>query len=238
MFNNGTAESGALGLTLYTDSHVIRGSVLTMRRRVTDVLNDAENDFLVITDVVMEEFGGRGERVTAECAQVNLHAILFAVADTPVEPLPEFRLNKQRETALVSVPPFSVIGRIHLMPEREMRQALAELTGRFLPVTEATFWSESVGAPRTSAHMVAVNHARAHILAPYQASDPWAGLAPSRPSAEVESDDSVEDAAGTADPADARAEPAGIPTPETAQAAPLLERVAPPVLWPEADLVR
>ena len=42
----------------------------------------------------------------------------------------------------ISVPPFTVTGPIHCMPERTLREALGELHGRFLPVTEATYWSD------------------------------------------------------------------------------------------------
>jgi hypothetical protein len=77
---------------------------------------------------------------------------------------------------MISIPPFRIIGRIHLLPERDMREALSELTGRFVPVTEAAYWSESAGEARTTAPMIAFNHARAQILAPHREVDPWEGL--------------------------------------------------------------
>ena len=165
-----------VSLTLYTDSFVVRGSVQTRQRRISDVLNHAENEFLVISDVTVDEFGSRAQPLRAEFAQVNLNAVLFAVADTPVEPVPELRTPKIAERALISVPPFKVVGRIHLMPERDLRDALTELTGHFLPVTDATYWSDTVGEARPVAQMVAVNHERAQILAPFKETDPWAGL--------------------------------------------------------------
>jgi hypothetical protein len=63
-----------------------------------------------------------------------------------------------------------------VMAGRDLRQALDELVGRFLPVTEATYWSDRVGEARTTALVVAVNHNRAQILAPHREVDPWAGL--------------------------------------------------------------
>ena len=62
------------------------------------------------------------------------------------------------------------------MPERSLRDALSELTGHFLPVTDATYWSDSLGEARTQAELLAVNHERAQILAPHRVTDPWAGL--------------------------------------------------------------
>jgi len=170
-----TAEQ-AVQLILYTDSYVIRGNVWTRQHRVTDVLNRAEDDFIVVEGAVVEEFGGRGEVDRADFAQVNLSAVLFAVSDVPVEATPELRTPKVQERALITVPPFRVTGRIHLLPERNLRDALRELTERFVPITDATYWSERIGEPRTSAMVLAVNRERAHILAPHVEVDPWAGL--------------------------------------------------------------
>lgn len=176
MFSGIAGEEQRVALTLFTDAYVIRGHISTRQRRVTDMLNQAENNFLVLNEVLLDEFGSRTVASRADFAQVNLDAVLFAVADTPVEPIPELRTPKVPEHALISIPPFKVTGRIHLLPERDLRNALEELTGRFLPVTEATYWSEAAGEARTAAPMIAVNHARAQILAPHREVDPWAGL--------------------------------------------------------------
>ena len=112
----------------------------------------------------------------AEFAQVNLASVLFAVVNEPVSPAPELRTPKMPEEALISIPPFKVTGQIHLMPERSLRDALSELTGHFLPVTGATYWSEILGESRAQAELLAVNHERAQILAPHRVSDPWVGL--------------------------------------------------------------
>jgi hypothetical protein len=169
-------EEQAVRLTLYTDAYVIRGMLRTRQRRVTDILNEPDHDFVVLTEVVMDEFGSREIAIRSEYAQVNLASVLFAVAESPVEAIPELRTPKVPERAMVSIPPFRIVGRIHLLPQRDMREALSELTGRFVPVTEAAYWSEAVGEARTTAPMVAFNHARAQILAPHQEIDPWAGL--------------------------------------------------------------
>lgn len=163
-------------VTMFTDSHVIRGHIATRLRRLSDVLNTAEDDFIVVANATMEEFGARGQPDRADFAQVNLSTLLFAVADSIVEPQAELRLVKSQEEALVIVPPFKVVGRIHVLPGRDLREALAELTGRFIPVTDGFYWSETLREPRTSAPFVAVNHARAHVLASYRKADPWEGL--------------------------------------------------------------
>jgi hypothetical protein len=167
-----------VALTLFTDAYVIRGHVQTRQRRVSDILNQAEHEFIVLVDVVLDEYGTRGGAVRSDYAQINLGSVLFAVAEaSDGGAVPEMHTPKIPEQALVSIPPFKIIGRIHLTPERELRDALAELTGRFVPVTDAVYWSDTVSEARTSAPMIAFNHSRAQILAPYEGeADVWEGL--------------------------------------------------------------
>jgi hypothetical protein len=176
MFEGDEAAPPKVQLTLYTDAFIIRGSLVTRQRRVTDMLNNAEDKFLVLGEVTSDEYGSRGDTIRAEYAQINLASVLFAVADTAVETPPELRTPKVAEEALISVPPFKVTGHIHVMPERNLREALTELTGKFLPVTDAAYWSDKVGEARQVAALVAVNHERAQILAPHQFVDPWADV--------------------------------------------------------------
>ena len=164
-------------LVLYTDALITRGQVRTGQHRVTDILNQSDEAFVILEDVTVDEYGDRGSPMRAAYAQVNLDAVLFAVANVEVPSMPELRTPKIAEEAIISVPPFWVTGKIHLLPnEGNLRQALVELTGRFLPVTEATYWSDRLGEGRLQALMVAVNHRRAQILAPHERVDPWAGL--------------------------------------------------------------
>jgi hypothetical protein len=169
-------EARSTSITLVTDAYVVRGTILTRHRRITDMLNSADEDFLVLEQATFDEFGSTGIVMQTDFAQVNLGTVLFGVADVRVEPTPELRVPKVSERALISIPPFTITGHIHLMPERSLHQALGELLGRFIPVTDAAYWSDRVGEARTEAAIVAVNHHRAHILAPHREVDPWAGL--------------------------------------------------------------
>jgi hypothetical protein len=172
----GGSEPQQVSLTLYTDAFVIRGMIRTRQRRITDILNLADEPFLVVTNATVDEYGAHSMATRTDYAQVNLAAVLFAVSDTALEPRPDLRTPKVPELAVISIPPFKITGRIHLMPERDLHEALSELTGTFLPCTDATYWSDSAGEARLSAPMVAFNHNRAQILAPHQAVDPWSGL--------------------------------------------------------------
>ena len=172
----GANELTKLPLTLFTDAFVIKGNIRTRQGRITDILNAGDEDFIVLEDAMVDEFGTRTQAVRTEYAQVNLDAVLFVVSNTNVEPRPDLRTPKVAEQAMISIPPFRIIGHIHLLPERDLHDALGELRGRFVPVTDATFWSDTVGEARTNAPMVAFNHHRAQILAPHREVDPWAGL--------------------------------------------------------------
>jgi hypothetical protein len=187
MFETGTpmAPEHAAEITLYTDSHVVRGRLRSRLRRLSDVLNETEVSFVVLEDVRFEEFGSRALIEQTPFAQINLDTVLFAVAEEAMEAVPEMRTVKIPETALISLPPFRITGRIHLLPERDLRQALQELQGRFLPVTDATFWSDRLNEARTRAPMLAFNHAKAQIMAPYQERDVWAGTS-TEPATQVE----------------------------------------------------
>lgn len=169
-------EVSDVALTLYTDSFVVRGTMRTRQRRLSDILNLADEPFLVISNATTDEYGAHAIASRTDYAQVNLGAILFAVADTTLEPRPDLRTPKVPELAMISLPPFKITGRIHLLPERDLREALSELTGAFIPVTDATYWSDTVGEARATAPMIAFNHNRAQILAPHQEVNPWDGL--------------------------------------------------------------
>ena len=175
--------SRTVPMTLYTEQFIVRGAIQTRQHRVTDILNGADQSFLVLEEVSLEEFGSNELPTRAEFAQVNLGSVLFAVSLQAVDPIRELRTQKISERALVSIPPFRVIGNVHLLPERSFRESLAELQAPFVPVTDAVFWSDRLGEGRQSAAMVAVNQARAQILAPYREVDPWAGIGAASPPA-------------------------------------------------------
>ena len=56
-------EPNLVSLTLYTDAFVIRGMVRTRQARITDILNQADEDFLVLAETVVDEYGARGTPV-------------------------------------------------------------------------------------------------------------------------------------------------------------------------------
>jgi len=173
MFAGIGGEVHNVNLTLYTDTHIVRASYATRQRRVSDILNESETDFIVVRDASFDDFGTSTQPMRAEYAQINLGAVLFAVVADHVEPVPELRTPKVAERALISIPPFRVVGNVHILPERNLQESLEELTGRFLPVTDAQFWSDRVGEARQTAAMVAVNEEVPLIPAAIHGSQVW-----------------------------------------------------------------
>ena len=213
MFEGWGSEETSVSLTLYTDAYVVRGTIGTRQRRLSDILNLAEEEFLVLADATFERFGRSGVVRGAAFAQVNLAAVLFAVADSAVEAVPELRTPKIPATALISIPPFEIIGRIHLFPDRDLRQALQELTGRFIPITDATYAADEAGEAERTAPMVAVNHARAQIMSPFaEGGEPAAAWTGGWPAADVAPGDP---AFGVSGPGDATSGDAPSGEPET-----------------------
>ena len=187
------SELERVELTLYTDALIVQGAIRTRQHRISDILNLTETPFLVLENVTVTDLQGHTEPIQTDVAQINLDAVLFAVVNTRVDPSPELRSPKLQREALISIPPFRVTGTLHLLAgAANLREALTDLTGRFLPVTDARFEASSLRRGPEEAVMVAVNHQRAQILARYaqpedrpvdlprglESADPWAGSGP------------------------------------------------------------
>lgn len=171
-----------VSLKMFTDAFTVKGRLETRHRRISDALNEAPAGFLVLSDVQFDEYRTASAVMRAEFAQVNLGSVLFVVSDEVVAPEPALATPKVSEEALISIPPFTIKGRIHLLAERPLREGLSELHGEFIPVTNAVYWSDSLGEARTGVALAAVNHARCQILAPHHEVDPWAGMPTGSPS--------------------------------------------------------
>ena len=137
-----------------------------------------DEPFLVLADVTIEEFGSRGRPLTRRLrpGQPRGGPVRRGRHDASSRGR-ELRTPKSPEQAMISIPPFKITGPIHLLPERDLREALTELTGAVHPGDRGDLL---VGHGRRGrgrrAHVVAINHSRAQILAPHKEVDPWAGL--------------------------------------------------------------
>jgi hypothetical protein len=150
-------------LTLITPNLVVQGVVQTRLRRLTDLLNDADSEHLVLTDATFMEVGSRRVVAGASVAQVPIADVLMAHPSGATESSGELRTSKQAVRGSVILSPFTVEGLIHLAYEPELRLAVQSLSEKWIPVTEARYWAYSVAESPNYVDLLVVNHARAHI---------------------------------------------------------------------------
>jgi len=174
------AGPAPLAVRLYTAHYLVRGTLAATRERLVDLLNGA-SDFLVLDSAFFDEFGSREVIGQASFVQVNLDMVILAVPEESSEPAGETSdttagVSTRRDQVLLAVAPYRVTGRLELPTGQDLRRAFAGSGGRFVEVTDATYWSEPLNEPRTRAPLVAVNHLRSHVVSPFEERDVWAGV--------------------------------------------------------------
>jgi hypothetical protein len=152
-----------MALTLVTDHLVIQGTVMSRLRRLTDLLNDPDSTHLILLDATFIEVGSRRLVAEAAAAQVQMADVLFVHPTGPSDSGGEVHTSKQTIRACLLITPFTIEGDIHLGYESELRVALAGLSEKFIPVTNARYWSYTVAESPNFVELLVVNHSRAHI---------------------------------------------------------------------------
>lgn len=153
----------SLTVTVVTAQLIVQGTIQTRRHRLTDLLNEPDVAHLMVLDATFMEVGSRRVVAAGPVAQVQLADVLFLHTTGPTASTSEMRMPKQAVRATLLVPPFTIEGEIHLPYESELRFALDAYEGRFVPVTNATYWAYGVAESPVSVDLLAVNHARAHV---------------------------------------------------------------------------
>ena len=110
------AQVWDMPVTLYTRTHLIRGRCATRLHRLTDLLEGAVSDLVVLTEVMIDEHGRTASPLRVPFAQVRLEAVLFAVADVVPESHPGPGLVTTPEVGLVLIPPFTLTGHLASAP--------------------------------------------------------------------------------------------------------------------------
>ena len=159
---------------LYTEHYLVRGRISTPRGLV-EALNGSDDE-LVLEDAFFDEFASREIVGQAPFAQVNLAMVILAALDQEFEDGAEPAERPSGDQVMIGVPPYRVTGHVELGNQRDLRQLLDHMSRRFIEVTDAIFWSEALNEPRKRTSTLAVNHARAHLVAPFEERDVWAGV--------------------------------------------------------------
>ena len=169
------APPALTAVRLYTEHYLVRGRISTAHGSLLEALNGA-GDELVLEDAFFDEFASREIVGQAPFAQVNMAMVILAAPDIEFDEGAEAPAGKSGDKVMIGVPPYRVTGHVELGNQRDLRQLLDRMSGRFIEVTDATFWSESLNEPRKRTSLLAVNHARAHVVAPFEERDVWAGV--------------------------------------------------------------
>jgi hypothetical protein len=167
------APPALTAVRLYTEHYLVRGRISTPHGLVEGLNGSGEE--LVLEDAFFDEFASREIVGQAPFAQVNLAMVILAALDDEFEEGAEPSERASGDQVMIGVPPYRVTGHVEL-GRSDLRQLLDRMSGRFIEVTDATFWSESLNEPRKRTSMLAVNHARAHVVAPFEERDVWAGV--------------------------------------------------------------
>lgn len=168
------APPALTAVRLYTEHYLVRGRLSTPHGLVTAL--NASDDELVLEDAFFDEFASREIVGQAPFAQVNLAMVVLAAMDDEFEDGAEPPERASGDQVMIGAPPYRVTGHVELGNQRDLRQLLDRMSGRFIEVTDATFWSEALNEPRKRTSLLAVNHARAHVVAPFEERDVWAGV--------------------------------------------------------------
>jgi hypothetical protein len=153
----------SLQLTIVTAQLIIQGTIKTRLRRLTNVLNEPDAEHLMLFDATFMEVGSRRVVAKSGVAQVQLADVLFVHTTGSTESGEEARTPKQAIRTTLLAPPFTIEGTIHLPYEAELHQALDAFGGRFVPVTDASYWAYGVAELPNHVDILVLNHARAHV---------------------------------------------------------------------------
>jgi hypothetical protein len=163
MLGNFGPPAQSIALTVATAHLIIQGTIETRLRRLTDVLNEPDASHLLVLGATFMEVGSRRVIAEAAVAQVQLAEVLFVHMNESIGSTSEMRIPKQAVRTTLLAPPFTIEGQIHLPYESELRLALDDYGGRFLPVTKARYWAYGVAESPCNVDLLVVNHAKTHV---------------------------------------------------------------------------
>lgn len=164
----------AVKVELVTDTHRIMGYYPTNERRLSDILNLDSTDSIVLDDVCAVPVDNPdGAPIGMDFAHIIKDRISFGIPHEPPSTAEERQrtqpfqyVDKDRHQVLVSLPPFSVTGYLHLVKHADIRSALQALAAGFVPITRA----RAIYMPDTrigwAAEVIIINRKRAQIFWP------------------------------------------------------------------------
>ena len=150
---------------LFTQAYRVAGSMLTRFTRVTDIVNLQQTSHIMIEDATVTEYGDPAGGIPVPHVLVSIDELLFViVAETDAEARPEMRIAKRPVRAQVALPPFRLLGTVHVAQGSRPADGLLNVSDRFVPMTDVTVSSRAHPEMGVPAPAVALQRAMAHVI--------------------------------------------------------------------------
>lgn len=168
----GFAPVEAVEVEIYTSAYRITGSLHTPFRRVAEILNQLPSAFVTIEDASIVEHAAPDEATRSGTAHVAVDEIFVMVAPGLAgQPRAEMRIQKQRATAVLSMPPLRLAGTVHVPVGSRPIDGFLNVGERFVPMTDVQLTSAAHPTLERELPIVAVRRDRAQVLVVGDAAD-------------------------------------------------------------------
>jgi hypothetical protein len=126
----------------FTNQCLISGKIRTGGRRLTDILNDARDSALELSDVQVVRIVNPKDVIAAHSGAIlEKKGIVFALIREEGADVPQSSFYKHVETmewdVFLTVPSFELSGRLHVRGTGDLRRMLFDRPGEFIPLTRA-----------------------------------------------------------------------------------------------------
>jgi hypothetical protein len=156
-----------VGVELYTAGALIRGTMSTRLRRITDILNLSGMTQVLLHEARVDPLADAtgSETFDAPELRVRLTDVLLALGGEPGERPPEVEIVKKPTPVTIGIGPFLLDGQFHLAPDTSPADAFFNPIDPFAAITDAHF--RRLGEPTSARHepVVAVNRQRVELFA-------------------------------------------------------------------------
>ena len=150
---------------LFTAAYRISGTMLTRFSRVTDIMNLQPTSHMVIEEATVTEYGDPAGGIPVPHVLISIDELLFVVvAETDAEARPEMRIAKRPVRAQVALPPFRLLGTVHVAQGSRPADGLLNVSDRFVPMTDVSVSSTAHPEISLTAPAVALQRAMAHVI--------------------------------------------------------------------------
>ena len=150
---------------LFTAAYRVSGTTLTRFSRVTDIVNLQPTTHIVVEQATVTEYGDPAGSIPVPHVLVAIDELLFLiVAETDTDARPEMRIPKRPVRAQVALPPFRLLGTVHVAPGSRPADGLLNVSDRFVPMTDVSVSSTAYPEVNLTAPAVALQRAMAHVI--------------------------------------------------------------------------